>query len=254
MKITSSEDEAIKKEKLVRLIRDKFKFRLVPQQDIEKMISFCRFVSYPKGAYIHMNEGRLEYLYFILSGSVEIYLLTNKMTKKIMSTLNPGDDFSVPDIIMACHLQPKNVGFYQCLEDCEVGQIPVTDFMEHCFTIRSINFAYAEMMAMIIQEMSNEILLSTAESKVASLLCYLSQPASSSGASVASIKRSFTMQKIADILNLARENTHRILADFEHRGIITMTKDNIVINDREKLGDLSDNMNTMMGFYGMLDE
>lgn len=242
-----------KRKQLADLVKEKFKFRNVPYSDIEKMVSYCRFSFFPKNSYLIMQDDEIEYFYFILSGSVENHLITTKNGKKILTTLHAGDDFSFPDIIISCNINPKSIAYSLCLENCEVGMISRQDFMEHCFTIPSVNFAFAEMMAMIIQEMCNEFMLTDAESKVASLLCFLAKNSQKTTDGKIFIERSFSMQKFADVLRLARECVHRVLTDIEDRGIISISKQQIIVFDEKKLLEMSDNMTSMMGFYGMLE-
>ena len=240
-----------KRRRLGDLLTQKFKFRNVPRQDIDTLVSCCSFASYAKGSHIIMQDEEVKYLYFILSGSVENYLMTTKANRKVLNTLYAGDDFSLPDLMLSIHVNPKSIAYSLCVEDCEIAQITRDDFMKKCYTIPSINFAFSEMMAMIIHELCSELMLSNAESKVASLLCYLLRRGTRGADGRIIIDRSFPMQKFADVLVLARENVHRILTDFEKRGIIEMNKLEIIVLDGEQLQDLSDSNSVLMGFYGM---
>jgi CRP/FNR family transcriptional regulator len=236
---------------LAGLLSKKFKFRNVPKEDIDSLVSCCSFASFSRGSHIIMQDEEVKYLHFILSGSVENYLMTTKANRKVLNTLYAGDDFSVPDLIMSVHMNPKSIAYSLCLEDSVIAMITRDVFLNRCYTIPSINFAFSEMMATIIHELCSELMLSNAESKVASLLLYLGRKGTRDAQGQIAIGRNFSMQKCADVLSLARENVHRIMTDLEKRGAITMTKQEIIILDEPQLNDLSGGINVLMGFYGM---
>ena len=101
----------------------------------------------------------VNFQYFILSGSVENYLMTERSSRKVLNTLHAGDDFSLPDLVISSFRNRKSECYSVCLEDTVVGLITKCDFMDHCITIPSINMAYIEMMSMIIHELCNELML-----------------------------------------------------------------------------------------------
>jgi CRP-like cAMP-binding protein len=246
----SREKDEMKKLELLAHVKKQFKYRNVPEPDLVSMISHCRFAKYRKNSYVIMQGDDVEYYYIVLSGKVECYILTAQMTKSIITTSHPGDDFSVPALIRNRSMNSRFVMFAECMADCEIGIIPKNIFLNEILPVPSLNNAFLEMMSMIINEYALERAASSAESKIAAYLCYSIENAKTVINGETHVERGISVQKIADILSISRETVHRVLNDFEKAGIIGILKKGYIIHKHEELIALSNNVGCLMGFYG----
>lgn len=245
-----NDSDAAKRAELLRLAKRQFKYRNVPDSDLEKMIGCCRFATYRKGSYIIRPDDEISFYYMLLSGSAECHILTGLGAKRILSTMHPGDDMSAPAMIRSAALGTGHIMSLVCLEDCEAGLIPKKDFFEKVLPIHSISYAFLEMMSMMIGEFCMEISSGGAETKLASYLCYLAQKAESPDGQPLRIPRTNSIQKVADILLLSREIVHRILCEFEKSGYIRVERKEYLILDLASLKAHAEGVRCMMGFYG----
>lgn len=186
-----------------------------------------------RGQYIFLPGDRLHFIYIVHSGSFKTYITNRNGDVQITGFYFQGD---VLDLNVS-NQATKNYGA-DALETSTVCKIPLAEF-------ENMVSQYPALFNAFLKIMSREIILNqrmilvlskmTAEQKVANFLIHLSTESKSRGYSSVEFNLSMSRTDIANYLGLANETVSRIFKSFQNKGIISVERDKISINDFETL-------------------
>ena len=176
---------------------------------------------------------RLRFIYIIHSGSFKTYITNANGDTQITGFYFQGD-------VLGLNTSNHAIQNYSAvaLETSTVCKIPLAEF-------EKIASQYPALSHVFLKIMSREIILKqrmllvlgkmTAEQKVADFLVHMSKENESRGYSSETFNLSMLRSDIANYLGLAMETVSRIFKDFQNKGIISVKRYQVSIEDFESL-------------------
>ena len=186
-----------------------------------------------RGQHLFIPSDRLRFIYIIHSGSFKTYITNINGDTQITGFYFQGDviDLNTPNYA----IQNNSA---VALETSTVCKIPLAEF-------EKIASQYPALSHVFLKIMSREIILKqrmlfvlgkmTAEQKVADFLVHMSTESESRGYSSVVFNLSMLRSDIANYLGLAIETVSRIFKNFQNKGIISVERHQVSINDFETL-------------------
>jgi CRP/FNR family transcriptional regulator len=186
-----------------------------------------------RGQHLFSPGDRLHFIYIVHSGSFKTYITNRNGDLQITGFYFQGD---VLDLNISNH-ETKNYGA-DALETSTVCKIPLTEFENMVSQYPALFNAFLKIMSReIILKQRMILVLSkmTAEQKAADFLIHMSTGSKSRGYSSVVFNLSMSRTDIANYLGLASETVSRIFKSFQNKGIISVERHQISINDFETL-------------------
>ncbi len=186
-----------------------------------------------RGQHLFLPSERLRFIYIVHSGSFKIYITNVNGDTQITGFYFQGDvlDLSVP------YDANQNYGAV-ALETSTVCKIPLAEFENMVNQYPDLSNAFLKVMSREIilkQRMMLVMSKMTAEQKVADFLFHMSTENKSRGYSPVIFNLSMTRTDIANYLGLAIETVSRIFKAFRNKGIISVERRQVSINEFEAL-------------------
>lgn len=177
---------------------------------------------YHRGDVIYGLGSRVEYLSVLHAGSVKNSVLTGDGCEHITRFSYPGDILGIED--MGDRLHNSNA---EVLETSSVCRVPVTRFdelMESSETFRHRTYHHLSAHFNVAVEHALILARYNSTERLAAFMLTLSQAQSKRGYSPWQFRFSMTRHDIANYLGMASETVSRVLAGFQERGLISVTR------------------------------
>lgn len=93
---------------LIKFFQQSNLFKNIPVSELEKIAQYCSIVSFKKGSRIFSTNDNLDYVYFVKSGTIEIFIETYNNKKEILPSVEKGgiigemEVFDNQNIIACC--------------------------------------------------------------------------------------------------------------------------------------------------------
>lgn len=199
----------------------------------DRFMQLGRTLSFPKGHLILREREKDPYIYFILSGKVQIYTLTKCGKKKILFIL--GRD----NIANDSFLYDANTVYCETMGPCcfyAIGRKALLSLMEKDFQLTKTLFAYQERkLARLERQLKNTVGSVYLERRLASKLWKLARDFGRKTDKGILIDMDLTVTFLADLLGAPRESTSRVCKKLAGQGLILMEKKKIYIPDMERM-------------------
>lgn len=164
---------------------------------------------------------------------------------KSFTTSESGKDY-----VMGFHLPPDLFGWEAisektstvstvALDHTNVCEIPLTQLLELIRTVPEMELQFLQLVSQRIHRGNMGLLRTTVEQRVASFLLRLAENYTMLGYPYYLCKMLMTHQDIANFLRIAPETISRSLKSLQQRKIISVTKQNIYLNDIQTLRELA---------------
>ena len=186
-----------------------------------------------RGQHLLFPGDRLRFIYIVHSGSFKTYITNVNGDTQIIGFYFQGD---VIDLNLSDHAE-QNYGAI-ALETSTVCKIPLAEFENMVNQYPDLSNAFLKVMSReIILKQKAMLVMSkmTAEQKVADFLVHMSMENKSQGHSPVIFNLSMTRTDIANYLGLAIETVSRIFKAFRNKGIISVERRQVSINEFEAL-------------------
>lgn len=186
-----------------------------------------------RGQHLFFPSDPLCFIYIVHSGSFKTYITNVNGDTQITGFYFQGD---VIDLNFSNHAK-LNYGAV-ALETATVCKIPLTEFENMVNQYPDLSNAFLKVMSREIVLKQRMILVMskmTAEQKVADFLVHMSTENKSRGYSPVIFNLSMTRTDIANYLGLAIETVSRIFKAFRNKGIISIERRQVSINELEAL-------------------
>lgn len=195
-------------------------------QDTEELLSRAVVRSFPRHAVV-INEGDdSNSVYFILSGSVKIFLSDNQGNEVVIGTLRAGDYFGE----MALEPGSRSASV-MALEPLRLASISIEDF--RAFLRTHIDFLFAVLGKVIRRTRTvNRNLKSLALLDVYGRLVQLLDDLAVEANGVRLIEEPLTQQEIASRIGCSREMVSKIMKDLSAGGYLEISRKRITIKRR----------------------
>ncbi len=189
-----------------------------------------------RGQHLFFPGDRLRYIYIVHSGSFKIYIMNKNGDIQITGFYFQGDvlDLNVSDRAIQSYGAAS-------LETSTVCKIPLAEFEKMASQYPAFSNAFLKIMSREIilkQRMILAMSKMKAEQKVADFLLQMSTENTSRGYSSTVFKLSMLHMDIANYLGLAVETVSRIFKDFQNKGIISIERHQVSIENFESLRSL----------------
>ena len=233
-------------------------FEKLSDQVISDVTRAGERVTCKKNQVVYRAGEKQEYFYFLMKGATMLYTLTKAGNRKIIFVLGPGELLNESII----HTERTTV-FCETLSDCEFYRVPVDAFltlMEKEFTLtRAVLMIQEKKLWRTSHQLKNTLGSIFLEKKLAAKLWKLARDFGSpvelsdmkhcdchtegtckhlkkhEKCQTRKINISLSVTFLADFLGAPRETTSRLCKNLCDKGLITMDKKTIYINDMECL-------------------
>ena len=182
-----------------------------------------------RGQHLFFPGDRLDFIYIVHSGSFKTYITNANGDIQITGFHFQGD---VLDLNVSNHVN-QNHGAV-ALETATVCKIPLAEFEKMMSQYPALSHVFLKIMSREIihnQKMALVLGKMTAEQKVADFFVHMSAENKSRGYSSAVFNLSMLRSDIANYLGLAIETVSRIFKNFQNKGVISIERQKISIED-----------------------
>ena len=186
-----------------------------------------------RGQHLFFPGDQLRFIYIVHSGSFKTYITNANGETQITGFYFQGD---VIDLNISNH-EKQNYGAV-ALETATVCKIPLAEFENMVNESPDLSNVFLKVMSREIilkQRMMLVMSKMTAEQKVANFLIHLSTEYKSRGYSPVILNLSMTRTDIANYLGLAIETVSRVFKVFRNKGIVSVERRQVSINEFEAL-------------------
>ena len=186
-----------------------------------------------RGQHLFFPGDQLRFIYIVHSGSFKTYITNINGETQITGFYFQGD---VIDLNISNHAK-QNYGAV-ALETATVCKIPIAEFENMVNQSPDLSNVFLKVMSReIVLKHRMMLVMSkmTAEQKVANLLIHLSAENKSRGYSPVILNLSMTRTDIANYLGLAIETVSRVFKVFRNKGIVSVERRQVSINEFEAL-------------------
>lgn len=201
-----------------------------------EFINFClthgRIRRYASKQYLYFSGDEGNTVYFLISGRVRLYLMS-EYTEKIIRVLNPPVFF--PEIILDGKPYPHAA---LCIEETEVLAIDRQTFMRFLENNPSLLMIFFREVALDLRRSYRQIRnlsLGDARLRLGAKLFALAHVHGQQLKNGVMITIPLSATELAGMCSLARESVSRILAELKEEAIIEIKKKNITVLDMERL-------------------
>ena len=216
--------------------------------DIRQILSLVRVQRYAAGQSIYSDSDPAENLFLVIKGRVELFKYSPaRLMKAAFGVYDRGIFFGIPELF------DENYYLNACaLEDCEIGCITKSDFLEHVSRVYPFMMDLFKMQAHIITQLQKTLILDNANNRVASYLLWMINESGAEQGEVILVPRTLSFEKMASVLFMTRETVTRIFSKLKKDRILDVEPDRYIILDLQKLKEYSDTSDILTGYYGSL--
>ncbi len=189
------------------------------------METALRRKSFSKGSAILWEKDLCRYIYFLISGEVEVYLLAPNGREQVLERMGAGEAFNLVPAFKHTLNNHANVRAATLVELFEMNKDDFTDLLER---LPEFSLAVADYMARRLAKMVNlveDLSLLSVRQRIASFLIKQADTPSDR----------WTQDEIARRLGTVRDMVGRVLRQFEDEGFIRFEHHQILLVDRETM-------------------
>lgn len=209
-------------------------FADLPESELQAFAELTRERSYPKGSVILFENDRGDSLYLVASGQVKVVLIGEDGREVILSVLGEGSFFGEMALIDDA---PRSAHVI-AMEDSVLLTLRREDFQSRLRTSPDIAIALLRELSRRLRRADEKIgslVLLDVNGRVADLLL---RTAAEDGTGDR-ITRKLTHHTIAQMIGSSRETVSRTMRDFVERGLISVTRREVTIVNREGLMEIA---------------
>lgn len=217
-----------------------------PNESREQMISSCDFLCdlsdesrkllVPVLQEVRLRKGQLLFsrgdasdgMYFVLYGAIEISISGSDGKKLILSILPPGTSFGEIGIVD----QGERTADAIAAENTQLLMLSHADFIKAARRFTPDEWIrFTQRLCMFLRKVNYNLetmCLSNAETRLVSKLIELSQGTESDGMD---LMLKISQSQLAEMVNLTRETTNKILSQLEKSGLVKLSYGKIEIAD-----------------------
>lgn len=201
----------------------------VPADDLARLAQVTRERSYPKNTVILFEDDPGDALYVVVRGQVKVVLIGEDGREVILSVLGEGDFFGEMALIDD---EPRSAHVI-AMEPSDLMVLRREDF--HTILRQSPGIALGLLRELCrrlrrADEKIGGLVLLDVNGRVSRLLLQLAEE--SGGTRIA---RRLTHHTIAQMIGSSRETVSRTMRELQERGLIEVSRTDIVVKDREAL-------------------
>src|SRR5215207_1414130 len=205
----------------------------LPERSFGDLQSLKTSYTYARGSTIFMEGQPAKGVHLLCSGSVKLSTYSEEGKAIILRIAEPGEVLGLSAVISAVHYEKTA----QAKGDCLVAFVKKKDFLRFVQTHHEAALNALKQLSSNYHKAHTQIcslgLSFSVGDKLARLLLQWYDRSTSSGP--ARISRSLTHGDIAEMIGTSRETVTRLLKDFRDRGLITLSRAELCIPDREKI-------------------
>lgn len=199
-----------------------------PDPTLEWFLSHCHIKKYPAKELLIKVGQDADTLYYIIKGSVMVFMTDDEDKEVILSYLNQGDFIGEVGVFEET---PERTASVRAKSACEVAEIPYTKFKQLIQVNSDILIKLAQQMARRLHDTSQKVsdltFLDVAGRIAQTLLNLAAQPDAITHPDGMQIK--ITRQEIGQIVGCSRETVGRTLKMLEEQKLIEAKGKTIVI-------------------------
>lgn len=230
MKKSTDKDEISASLKGIELLAD------LSAKEVEAIEHACRFKTYRAHEQIIDRQSGSQDVFFVVHGKVRVVNYSLAGREITLDDVGAGSYFGE---LSAIDGQPRSASV-MALAETLVASLPRTAFLKVLGDHPSTAHKLMTRLAQIVRSATDRIMdLSTlaANNRVHAELLRLAR-AGMKGENKAVIRPIPVHGDIASRISTTRETVARVLNDLARQGVVTRTKDSLLVNDVERLGDL----------------
>lgn len=190
--------------------------------------------SYPRGSTIFMEGQPANGVYLLCYGRAKLSTYSEEGRAIILRIAEAGEVLGLSSVISGIPYEKTA----QASDDCRIGFIKGKDFLDFLQRHHEAALNALRQLSSNYHKAHRQIcslgLSSSVGDKLAKLLLQWYDTRSANGGPVY-IARNHTHGDIAEMIGTSRETVTRLLNDFRDRGLITLSKTELCIPDREQL-------------------
>ncbi|PKM81568.1 MAG: Crp/Fnr family transcriptional regulator [Firmicutes bacterium HGW-Firmicutes-14] len=209
-------------------------FRDLPREDIQAVSRLARVRKYKKNMIIFMEGEPGDAVYFVISGKVKIYMMTEDGKEQILHILQHGDLFAEVALI--------DRGPYpataEMIEDGQIGMLMNDDVEEFLLTNPELSLKLLRLMSKrlrLAQIQVRDLALKDTYGRLAGMLLMLAKDHGEETSCGVKIDLPLGRQELANLIGTTRETVTRVLGDFKKYKCIELDRQAIIITDEAKL-------------------
>ncbi|MGH7157032.1 MAG: Crp/Fnr family transcriptional regulator [Candidatus Saccharimonadales bacterium] len=186
---------------------DKVNIEKSPKKSIADLFNDLPYRHYPSRHMIIYQGDKIEYVYYIISGYVRVYNITNKGNERTLVILGPGESMPIVQSEEAQY-------FYDALTDVEAAygsyeQI-IERFLEHKEYMEVAREAGVQLMQRMLEQLE-VVSYDNANDKISKALEFLAKYYGKGDADYRTINFKLTHQELANLVNLTRETVTTVI-------------------------------------------
>ncbi len=204
-------------------------FASLPEGELAVFAELVREKSYPKGSVILFEDDQGDSLYLVAAGHVKVVLIGEDGREVILSVLGEGSFFGEMALIDD---EPRSAHVI-AMEDANLLVLRREDFQARLRASPEVAIALLREMSRRLRRADEKIgslVLLDVNGRVADLLL---RTADDEGGN--HITRKITHHVIAQMIGSSRETVSRTMRDFVERGLIQVSRKDIMLLDRHAL-------------------
>ena len=208
-------------------------FQHLATEDVARLGTVTRERSHPKNSVILFEDDKGDALYVVGRGQVKVVLVGEDGREVILSVLGPGDFFGEMALIDD---EPRSAHVI-AMEDAQLLVLRREDFQQQLFHSPSLALGMLRELCARLRRADEKIgslVLLDVNGRVARLLLDLADETPEDR-----IQRRLTHHTIAQMIGSSRETVSRTMRDFIEKGLIEVSRKDIIVRDREGLEQAS---------------
>jgi CRP-like cAMP-binding protein len=214
-------------------------FSGLSREEVEGLLTSSEKRRYPRGSIVLHKSDEGQVIYLILKGKVKVVLFSDEGKEIILNTLESGNYFGE---MSAFDRRPRSATIIT-MEESEflvISREAITDQIKVNPLIALKLLAEMSRRLREADEQINNLALLDVRGRVARVLLTLSKKQNAEHLEGYRRIPRPSSKEIAAMSGTSRETVSRILSDFSKKGLIGLTKDNIIIFERLQENDNGD--------------
>ncbi|MEO1513356.1 MAG: response regulator [Bacteroidota bacterium] len=200
------------------------------QKEFEKLSQAKETRRFRKKDFVYREGDAARRLYFIISGRVKTFRVSDQGKEYITQLYGPGDFLGYQALIRGESYAESAM----CMEHTELALIPAQDFTSLLYSNRDFSARFIKMLAKNIEQKESQLLslaYNSIRQRVAEVLLRLHRRNQEKGKEQISITRG----DFAAMVGTAKESVIRTLTEFKSEGLIKIWQGNITVLQVEAL-------------------
>jgi len=204
-------------------------FESLSDADLNSFADFVRERSYPKGSVIVFEDDPGDALYVVASGQVKVVLVAEDGREVILSVLGPGSFFGEMAILDD---EPRSAHVI-AMEESNLLMLRREDFQARLRSMPDVAISLLKEISRRLRRADEKIgslVLLDVHGRLAHLLLRMADEEQGDR-----ITRKLTHHTIAQMIGSSRETVSRTMREFVDKGLIDVSRKDILIRDRPTL-------------------